>query len=419
VPLRAHNGRVALVDAYQEALDLAVYLRQEVAERESLVDELARVKVENTRLRERVETALAQGSAHEQEIRKLAHDYRQLEAQQVPLRTVEAERDEVARRADLALKTLRAVAGTLGLRWGFIAYADVERGVTKVVAERGDARRQLEEARAALPRFAEREIVELLGDLDTLRGEALRALARGANDVTLDEARPIEQYAEEPSPTLVEELRAQVAAGAWGTCAAALAVLLARREGIERARTAREDRPVPGGGSRSTYDPLALTAEQAARARRARWADEGTHVRTQGSALETAERAALRAVREHLPRAMNLMDHDPPRREPSALELRVHEACSVGDDWTNVARVLALAALLLARRADEGTHVPQPVLADPPRCGTCVSYADDLVNPRTNDVGAGCSTTRRLVAGPAALPLGDCPGHVPRARGGL
>lgn len=31
-PLQAHNGRDALVDAYQEALDLAVYLRQRVEE---------------------------------------------------------------------------------------------------------------------------------------------------------------------------------------------------------------------------------------------------------------------------------------------------------------------------------------------------------------------------------------------------
>ncbi len=34
VPLRAGNGRDALVDAYQEALDLCVYLRQAIAERE-------------------------------------------------------------------------------------------------------------------------------------------------------------------------------------------------------------------------------------------------------------------------------------------------------------------------------------------------------------------------------------------------
>jgi hypothetical protein len=33
-PLQAHNGRDALVDAYQEALDLAVYLRQAIEERE-------------------------------------------------------------------------------------------------------------------------------------------------------------------------------------------------------------------------------------------------------------------------------------------------------------------------------------------------------------------------------------------------
>lgn len=32
-PLQAHNGRDALVDAYQEALDLAVYLRQAIEER--------------------------------------------------------------------------------------------------------------------------------------------------------------------------------------------------------------------------------------------------------------------------------------------------------------------------------------------------------------------------------------------------
>ncbi len=33
VPLQAHNGRDALIDAYQEALDLAVYLRQAIEER--------------------------------------------------------------------------------------------------------------------------------------------------------------------------------------------------------------------------------------------------------------------------------------------------------------------------------------------------------------------------------------------------
>jgi hypothetical protein len=32
-PLQAHNGRDALVDAYQEALDLAVYLKQAIIER--------------------------------------------------------------------------------------------------------------------------------------------------------------------------------------------------------------------------------------------------------------------------------------------------------------------------------------------------------------------------------------------------
>lgn len=32
-PLQAHNGRDALVDAYQEALDLVVYLRAAIEER--------------------------------------------------------------------------------------------------------------------------------------------------------------------------------------------------------------------------------------------------------------------------------------------------------------------------------------------------------------------------------------------------
>lgn len=34
VPLQPHNGRDALVDAYQEALDLAVYLRAAIYERD-------------------------------------------------------------------------------------------------------------------------------------------------------------------------------------------------------------------------------------------------------------------------------------------------------------------------------------------------------------------------------------------------
>ena len=34
VRLQPHNGRKALIDAYQEALDLAVYLRLEIYERE-------------------------------------------------------------------------------------------------------------------------------------------------------------------------------------------------------------------------------------------------------------------------------------------------------------------------------------------------------------------------------------------------
>jgi hypothetical protein len=34
-PLQPHNGRDSLVDAYQEALDLCVYLRNEIEERKA------------------------------------------------------------------------------------------------------------------------------------------------------------------------------------------------------------------------------------------------------------------------------------------------------------------------------------------------------------------------------------------------
>jgi len=37
-PLQAFNGRDALRDAYEEALDLACYLRQAIAERDAEVD---------------------------------------------------------------------------------------------------------------------------------------------------------------------------------------------------------------------------------------------------------------------------------------------------------------------------------------------------------------------------------------------
>lgn len=36
VGLQPHNGRDALVDAYQESLDLAVYLRQAIFERDGM-----------------------------------------------------------------------------------------------------------------------------------------------------------------------------------------------------------------------------------------------------------------------------------------------------------------------------------------------------------------------------------------------
>jgi hypothetical protein len=43
-PLQANNGRDPLIDAYQEALDLCVYLRQEVEQRALLRADLAAVR---------------------------------------------------------------------------------------------------------------------------------------------------------------------------------------------------------------------------------------------------------------------------------------------------------------------------------------------------------------------------------------
>lgn len=46
-PLQAHNGRDALRDAYEEALDQAVYLRQAIVERSDIAAERDRLLVEN------------------------------------------------------------------------------------------------------------------------------------------------------------------------------------------------------------------------------------------------------------------------------------------------------------------------------------------------------------------------------------
>lgn len=49
-PLQADNGRDALVDAYQEALDLVVYLRQEIAQRRAEREKIAAWLVDRWRL---------------------------------------------------------------------------------------------------------------------------------------------------------------------------------------------------------------------------------------------------------------------------------------------------------------------------------------------------------------------------------
>ena len=50
--LRGFNGRQPLIDAYQESLDLAMYLRQEIYERERVEQELTRLRIENEALRQ-------------------------------------------------------------------------------------------------------------------------------------------------------------------------------------------------------------------------------------------------------------------------------------------------------------------------------------------------------------------------------
>ena len=52
-PLQANNGRDSLRDAYEEALDLAVYLKTAIEER----DEIARLATENAALRDCVKAA--------------------------------------------------------------------------------------------------------------------------------------------------------------------------------------------------------------------------------------------------------------------------------------------------------------------------------------------------------------------------
>lgn len=49
-PLKANNGREALVDAYQEAIDLVMYLRQELNEREERNARIALLEHENAAL---------------------------------------------------------------------------------------------------------------------------------------------------------------------------------------------------------------------------------------------------------------------------------------------------------------------------------------------------------------------------------
>ena len=47
VPLQCNNGRDALIDAYQEALDLVVYLKQSIIERDEALCQSNQIKKKN------------------------------------------------------------------------------------------------------------------------------------------------------------------------------------------------------------------------------------------------------------------------------------------------------------------------------------------------------------------------------------
>lgn len=52
VPLQPHNGRDALRDAYEEALDLCAYLKQAMLERDAALADLERVALERDEARQ-------------------------------------------------------------------------------------------------------------------------------------------------------------------------------------------------------------------------------------------------------------------------------------------------------------------------------------------------------------------------------
>lgn len=88
VPLQPNNGRDALRDAYEEALDLAVYLKQALLEngdqlgsRIALAGKLSRLEEENKRLRNDLERVALERDEAREEARKLKGAVAMAEAQ--------------------------------------------------------------------------------------------------------------------------------------------------------------------------------------------------------------------------------------------------------------------------------------------------------------------------------------------------
>lgn len=69
IPLRPNNGRDALQDAYEESLDLVVYLRQVLHERDSQRGEIEKLKAIITMVEYERDAALS-GEARKREFRR-------------------------------------------------------------------------------------------------------------------------------------------------------------------------------------------------------------------------------------------------------------------------------------------------------------------------------------------------------------
>lgn len=160
-PLQAHNGRRPLVDAYQEVLDLAVYLRQSIEERGNAVAEADRLRnvchaleQENRILREDVKGII------DRECQTLGEELVEARAEATRLRTL-IERDRTGLAAGLA--EVRKIVGGYGWlaredEWGSYEYH--ERTVKALRQEMADCIDQVEAAAMGALQASGRRVTE-------------------------------------------------------------------------------------------------------------------------------------------------------------------------------------------------------------------------------------------------------------------